>query len=105
MWCSEHLCAAKLKPTLRPRVSYPYRPGLIPRIPLVHRAEDFESALVALSFSAKRPLWRTLPRRSPAPMRALYEVTRTQFPEPLKDYAECGCLHTSSVPLYRLIEN
>jgi hypothetical protein len=41
---------------------------------------------------------------------ALYEVTRTQFPEPVKDRAECvecGCLlaewNTSSVPLYRLI--
>jgi uncharacterized Zn finger protein len=38
---------------------------------------------------------------------ALYEVTRTQFPEPVKDCAECGCLlaewNTSSVPLYRLI--
>ena len=41
---------------------------------------------------------------------ALYQVTRTQFPEPVKDRAECvecGCLlaewNTSSVPLYRLI--
>jgi hypothetical protein len=71
----------------------------------VHRAEDFESALVALSFSAKRPSQDVLL----LPCGPLYEVTRTQFPEPLKDYAECGCLlaewNTSSVPLYRLIEN
>jgi hypothetical protein len=45
--------SAKLKPTLGSRVSQSYRPGLIPRIPLVHRAEDFESAFVALSFLAK----------------------------------------------------
>jgi hypothetical protein len=42
--------AAKLKPTLRVCVSRPYRPDLIPRIPLVNRAEHFESAFVALSF-------------------------------------------------------
>jgi hypothetical protein len=42
--------AAKLKRTIRLRVSRPYRPDLTPRIPLVHRAEDFESAVVALSF-------------------------------------------------------
>ena len=42
--------------------------------------------------------------------RALYKVTRTTFPEPVEDYAECvecGCLlaewSTSSVPLYRLV--
>ena len=40
---------AKLKLTLPARVSRLYRPG-DPRIPLVHRAEDFESAFVALSF-------------------------------------------------------
>jgi transcription elongation factor Elf1 len=41
---------------------------------------------------------------------ALYEVTRTKFPEPVEDCAECvecGCVmaewNTSSVPLYRLI--
>ena len=40
----------KLKPIVCPSVSRPYRPDLIPRIPLVHRAEDFESAFVALFF-------------------------------------------------------
>jgi hypothetical protein len=41
---------------------------------------------------------------------ALYEVTRTNFPEPVEDCAECvecGCLmcewSTTSVPLHRLI--
>ena len=41
---------------------------------------------------------------------ALYEVTRTNFPEQVEDCAkciECGCLkckwNTTSVPLYRLI--
>ena len=41
---------------------------------------------------------------------ALYEVTRTNFPERVEDCAdciECGCLmcewNTTSVPLYRLI--
>jgi hypothetical protein len=41
---------SQAEPTIRLRVSRPYRPDLIPRIPLVHRAEDFESAFVALSF-------------------------------------------------------
>ena len=41
---------AKLKPTLRLRVSCSYRPDLSPAFPLVHRAEDFESAFVALFF-------------------------------------------------------
>ena len=42
---------------------------------------------------------------------ALYEVARTNFPEPVEDRAECvecGCVlaewNTTSVPLYRLVK-
>jgi hypothetical protein len=41
---------------------------------------------------------------------ALYQVTKTRFPTPVKDYAECvvcGCMlaewNSTDVPLYRLI--
>ena len=77
----------------------------------MRRAEDLESAFVALSFWHERRAMAGAPETfTCSECGALYEVTRTQFPEPVKDRAECvecGCLmcewSTTSVPLYRLI--
>ena len=77
----------------------------------MRRAENFESAFVALSFLGAVAAMADAPETfTCSECGALYEVTRTNFPEPVEDCAECvecGCLmcewSTTSVPLYRLI--
>jgi hypothetical protein len=49
MSSSKQLCAAKLKPTLRSRVSRPYRPDLIPAVPLCIGPK-----------TSRAPSWRSL---------------------------------------------
>jgi hypothetical protein len=102
--------AAKLKPNLCTRVSRPYRPGLTPAFPLctgpkTSRAPSWRSLFADRAVMAEAPETFTCSECG-----SVYEVTRTHFPEPVKDYAECvecGCLlaewNTCSVPLYRLI--